>query len=109
MLIHSPVLHLNMAGPSHALAADRKGSLHDDPNTLGKTEDGVACVQIIVTYVAAELIAEVRAVVFPVTLEGAGDTGAIETLELIPRTAGTTWNRKSSTSKLENPQGSGQE
>lgn len=108
MLIHSPVLHLNMVGPSHALAADRKGSLHCNPNTLGKKEEGAACVQIRVTYVAAKLITEVRAVMFPVTLEGASNTGAIQTLELILRTTGMTYNRKSSTSKLENSQWSRQ-
>lgn len=57
-----------------------------------------------VTYVAAKLIAEVRAVVFPVTLEGAGDTGAVEALELILRATGTTCNSSSSTSELENSQ-----
>lgn len=53
---------------------------------------------------AAKLITEVGAVVFPVTLEGASDTGAIETLELILRTTGTTCARESSTSQLENSQ-----
>lgn len=101
MLMHSPVLHLNMAGPSHALAAQGKGSLARSPNTPGEKQAGAARVKARVTYVAAELIAEVRAVLLPVALEDAGDTGAIQTLELIPSTAGVTWERKSSTSKLE--------
>lgn len=99
MLMHSPELHLNMEGPSHALAADRKGSLKGHPNTLGKKEGKKR-----VTDVAAKLVTEVRAVVFPVTLEGASDAGAIETLELILRTTGKACDRKSSTSKLENSQ-----
>lgn len=71
---------------------------------LGKKEEGAARVHTRVTYEAAELIAEVRAVVFAVTLEGASDTGAIEALELILRTTGTTCDRRSSASELENSQ-----
>lgn len=56
--------------------------------------------RIRVTYVAAKLIAEVRAVVRPVTLEGASNTGAIETLELILSTSGTSCSGNRSRSKL---------
>lgn len=57
----------------------------------GETE-GEACVKLPVTYVAAELVAEVGAVVNPVTLESAGNTGAVETLELIVSASRTTCN-----------------
>lgn len=59
----------------------------------GETE-GEACVKLPVTFVAAELVTEVGAVVSPVTLESAGNTGAVETLELIMSASRTTWNSK---------------
>lgn len=51
-----------------------------------------AHVRLRVTYVAAQLIAEVGAVVSPVTLESAGNTGAVDTLELIVSAGRTTCN-----------------
>lgn len=57
------------------------------------------CVKIRVTYAAAKLVAEVSAVMHPVTLESASNAGAVQTLELIRSASRTTCNSKRSRSK----------
>lgn len=99
MLIHSPVLHLNMVGPSHAFTAQKERSQRCSPNIRGRKTGAGACVKIRVTYAAAKLVAEVSAVVHPVTLESASNAGAVHTLELIRSASRTACNSSRSRSK----------
>lgn len=52
------------------------------------------CVHVPVTFVAADLVTEVRAVVLFVALEAAVDTRAVDTLELVVATSRTNWGKE---------------
>lgn len=82
----------------------RRGAVNTAVQTQRKEKKKKQTVELFfwkirVTFVAVELIAVVSAVTHPVTLESTGNTGAVQTPELILRASRATCRKKASRSK----------